>query len=884
MKFITTKIRLTIGLVGIMLMVFMGATLMQIVPENEQRDMNSRSEYCQAFAVSGSLMVQTKQEDALQTMIDQAVKRKSGLKSVGIRSTKGRLLFTTAEHEANWADQPELGGGGTHVDVPLYDRTQEWGHAEFVFKAIPWEKESFLNAIFTPWGRLVAFMGASTFILFLIYLGNMLTQLNPSKTVPSRVRSALDNLTEGLLVLDTKSRIVLANQAFGGVVQEDIQSLVSLKPHEHFKWLDEKREPLEEFPWLEAAELGEQVVDKIMVLRLPIENAEEGSEPFEEKIFKVNCAPVVAESGKGNGILASFENVTELERSIQAAECANQAKSDFLANMSHEIRTPMNAILGFTDWLRRGLANDKDEELEYLATIHQSGNHLMELINDILDLSKIEAGKLEIERRQYSPYKIITDVATVLRVRSEGKGVELNLEFEDLPELIETDDVRLRQVITNLVGNAIKFTSEGEVRIKAAMIESEEAKPQLEIQISDSGIGMTPAQLEKIFNPFVQADSSVTRKFGGTGLGLAISKRIVDALGGEIGVTSVEGQGSVFTFAIDCGDVSEVPRVSFDEFKKSLKENRKKKSSNIVLPPSNIMVVDDGKPNRRLIKLILEKAGCQVTEAENGQIAVDKASETTFDVILMDMQMPVLDGYLATARLRELGYTSPILALTANAMTGDQEKCYNAGCDGFLSKPVNIDQLIATIGKYVNPDGLPVAQPAESAVETNQESGQIEQAIETTPTPARRQATTTFVVEEDPIDFNIAFQKHLIDLQNAWDLGQSRVIGNVALQFQDQAYRSGQAAIGQSLGHLIEGCLMVDAKAIDQSMGNFLRVANDTISQATAFSGEQPTEKPVGDDSPIYSTLPTEEPEFLQIVVEFVPQVISKLEEMSEAV
>ena len=662
-------------------------------------------------------------------------------------------------------------------------------------------------------------------------------------------------------MLDRSGRIVLANKVFGQSTGASVDELVGKRPESCFHWTDKLGQKLASFPWKESARTGEHVRDCMMTLLVVDENEVEST-----VAFKVNCAPVMAESSKGNGVLVSFEDVTELENSKRAAEDANQAKSDFLANMSHEIRTPMNAILGFTDWLQRGLATSKDEEQEYLSTIHSSGKHLMELINDILDLSKIEAGKMEIVQERHSPYKIIDDVARILRVRAKDKGIDLQVEFGNhLPEFIETDDVRLRQVITNLIGNAIKFTSHGAVKISTQIV-GESRQPKMQVAISDSGIGMSPDQLQKIFDPFVQADSSVTRKFGGTGLGLAISKRIVSSLGGKIHVSSEAGVGSVFTFDIAVGDISQEKRISFDKFRESNSQSRSRKRNVVKLPECNILVVDDGQPNRRLIKLILEKAGCHVAEAENGQIGCDKAISGDFAIVLMDMQMPVLDGYQATRKLRESGYQKPIIALTANAMTGDQEKCTAAGCDGFVAKPVDIDKLLATIGDYLADNKqLP---------------------------PAAKSESTTEDLEFSQIDYRAFFQQQVIQFQNAWELGDNESMLECAKEFRQESYQAGYATIGDAISELIVACESNDVDMLNRAMGHFLEVAREEMNNTKLFESTSSTETghSASDNESssdanalIYSDLPMDEPEFREIVVDFVPQLESKLSEMQTA-
>ncbi len=790
------------------MLVFMAATAMKMIPSIEQAKLTSRAEYCESMAISSSLLIQNREFRILETIIQQAVTRNQGLRSIGVRNSAGRLVHHTMDHESAW--ESEEVAPQDRQKIALFAGPRKWGAIEFTFN--PLLATTGRGGMFTPWSRLGIFMSAATFVLFMIYLGTMLPQLSPTKNVPNRVRRALDNLTEGLLVLDRSGRIVLANKVFGQSTTASVDDLVGKRPESSFHWTDKWGKPVVSFPWKESAKTGEHVRDRMMTLRVNDENQVETT-----VAFKVNCAPVMAESSKGNGVLVSFEDVTELENSKRAAEDANQAKSDFLANMSHEIRTPMNAILGFTDWLQRGLASNKDEEQEYLSTIHSSGKHLMELINDILDLSKIEAGKMEIVKERHSPYKIIDDVARILRVRAKEKGIDLQVEYGNhLPELIETDDVRLRQVVTNLIGNAIKFTSEGAVKISTQII-NESRHPKMQISISDSGIGMSPEQLKKIFDPFVQADSSVTRRFGGTGLGLAISKRIVSSLGGKIQVSSEMGMGSVFMFEIEVGDISQQPRISFEKFGESNSRSRMGTRNVVKLPPCNILVVDDGQPNRRLIKLILEKAGCQVAEAENGQIGFEKALAGDFAIVLMDMQMPVLDGYQATRKLRDNGYAKPIIALTANAMTGDQEKCAAAGCDGFIAKPVDIDKLLATIGEYLS-DQLTPSKRADFELSSK--------------------------IEIRGIDYRACFQQRVIQFQNAWELGDDELMRECAKDFRQESYDAGYSSIGDAISALIVACESDDIEKLNLAMGEFLVVARKEMTSTSLFASSAPQEDP----------------------------------------
>jgi signal transduction histidine kinase/DNA-binding NarL/FixJ family response regulator/HPt (histidine-containing phosphotransfer) domain-containing protein len=397
-------------------------------------------------------------------------------------------------------------------------------------------------------------------------------------------------------------------------------------------------------------------------------------------------------------------------------EAANRAKSQFLANMSHEIRTPLTAILGFTELLRSGTCEDNQEERDdYLATIHASANHLLELINDILDLSKIEAGRIDVVRVPLSPQAIVAEVLSAMRVRACDKGLRLACEWPDgMPATIRTDAMRLKQLLINLIGNALKFTHRGGVRLVCRLLLSAE-KPQVAFNVIDTGIGIAADKLETIFDAFVQADNSVTREFGGTGLGLVISRRIAQALGGDISVTSTVNQGSTFTATIDPGPLDGVKILEPPQADAVASRQGRIGAQQIGPLAGRVLLVEDGSTNRKLLSLILRKAGMEVVTAENGRIGVDRAREERFDVILMDMQMPVMDGYAAAQEIRALGMTTPIIALTAHAMSQDKQKCLRAGCSAYLSKPVKSDDLLQAVANMLASAESPVGDEARAA-------------------------------------------------------------------------------------------------------------------------------------------------------------------------
>ena len=404
-----------------------------------------------------------------------------------------------------------------------------------------------------------------------------------------------------------------------------------------------------------------------------------------------------AKSAKAETEIINERLAVSIERAnmmAQEALTANKAKSEFLANMSHEIRTPLNAIIGFTDLLT--LEELTGEQKSYLDIIYNSGNNLLTLINDILDFSKIEAGKLHTEFMYHKIEGLLADVDAFIRPDAEKKGLTFEINAEPkLPRRIYTDSVRLRQCLINLLSNAVKFTENGHVHLNIS-IEESAGKDWIRFDVADSGIGIADDKLDVIFESFSQADGSTTRKFGGTGRGLAITRGLADLPGGGVSVNSTLGEGTVFSLVVPAGlDTRDESAVE------SGAPQMQSENQDNQLLSARVLVAEDNLSNQLLTKSLLEKMGIQPVLVDNGKEAVEQATSGSFDLILMDMQMPVMNGFEATIFLRKENMTVPIIALTANAMKGDADKCKDAGCDDYLAKPIGYGMLRAMITKHL---------------------------------------------------------------------------------------------------------------------------------------------------------------------------------------
>lgn len=602
------------------------------------------------------------------------------------------------------------------------------------------------------------------------------------------------NTSNAVIITDAEGRIEWVNRGFTRISEYSLPEVVGRKPGSFLQGPQTARETVARVR--ESIHACEPVQAEIL-------NYSKTGRPY---WLHLEITPVKDNDGQVTHFMAIETDITqaketeaELKRAREAAESASRAKSQFLANMSHEIRTPLAAVMGFSEMLCEEANAKPEDRQQWMEMVRSGGRHLLTLINDVLDVSKIEAGKMEFERLSVAPHEVLTEVASIMRVAAAEKSLNLSLSYANaLPRQITTDPTRMRQVLINLVNNAIKFTQHGTVRL-VALLEETGAEPQLVVHVADSGIGMTPDQQSRIFAPFVQADSTTTRKFGGTGLGLTISRHICQSLGGDLTVASTLGVGSTFTMRVGTGPLTGVERINAAEATVHATPHDiiKPKLDAESLVGRRLLVVDDGAANRKLISLVLRRTGADVTLAEHGREALDIiAAQPAFDVILLDMQMPIMDGYTTAKTLRSAGCTTPIIALTANAMAGDRQQCIDAGCTDYQTKPVNRDSLLQCVLQCIG-DG------SANAVEAKPEEPIVSQLPIEDPEFAEIAAT-----------FVDSAEKRLAEMQNAARESDYRQLARLAHWLKGSGGSAGYPMLTEQAIELEHGALQANVDTI----------------------------------------------------------------------
>lgn len=894
----SARFHIVIGLTSLVASSSLVAIFLGVIPDRRVDELQSRIVLAESITALGSTLLRDGELAGLRFSLEFIVTQNEDIHAIKLkRRSGGEYQFLSPDSRS--AYETGLDVRTDDVRVPVLQRNRPWG--ELTVQYVSSKNQPLYKQYLGSRWAVIGFISLLCFPLFYVFLGKVLKELNPSAAVPSRVRSALDTIGAALLVLDVRGNIVLANAAFMELTDKTIDQLIG-QPAQSLQW-----QGSDSFVWEDALYKAEPTRhDKVRF------STTDGA----LRTFFVNCSPVFTAEDEVGGVLISMDDITQLEEqevmlreSMEIAEQANSAKSTFLSTMSHEIRTPMTAILGFTEVMRRGRNHSESERQGYLATIASSGQHLLELINDVLDLSKVESGAMDIEELPCDCAMIANDVVQVMRSKADEKDIGLELELaSSLPAQIIGDPSRLRQIMINLVGNAIKFTEEGQVTIKLfTSTQTGSSEPMINVDVVDSGIGMTPDQQAKIFDAFSQADNSIARRFGGTGLGLSISRQLTEAMQGELSVTSVEGVGSTFRVTLPF-NTDDYQLLEPEAIRQSFNTTSEHTHSVWDINTARVLVVDDGAENRQLLNIVLGDLGLDVVLAENGQEGVNTLfsndGDDAFDVVLMDIQMPVMDGYEAVALMRERGATLPIVALTANAMKGFEQTVLAAGFSHYMVKPIDLDRLSGLLARLLGgTERVVEEQPAQVASVSHDDQAQLEsepdaELSKATDNEASGSLISELAVADErfvPIieEFRERVAQRLVELQAAADGRDWKTLNDIGHWLKGSSSSVGLDALVQpgSVLQSAAGDENVDAciDAIQTIKAMQLRIVADPT-LADSQSGE-PNETVAGADTgdesevePVFSTLPVEMPAFYEVVNLFMGRLHDQMKDLRIAV